>query len=235
MNSLHVKNEYLLDIPIEEQENSIKWFDIEDIGGLSLEAFKIIKNNNLSGYGLDLACGTGYFSFIVTESTNLVLDGVDINRPFIERAIKYSIDNNIKCNFKHININNLLMDKNSKKYDFVSSLSPGYAFDTNNHIEILKKLRSITKNEGFYMYGWISPKEINQKEILKIKKYIISISDKVKYLYYKDLDYSSEDLLMSNKEKLSEEWRYWKEKRDEDINKIKTNIFTEVIFLIKFK
>lgn len=101
----------------------------------SLILYDFSKQYLKCGYGLDIGCGSGILTILLSQDTRIVMDAIDIQEENIKLA---------NSNFKNNNLNiqsfvsNISTFKNFKKYDFAICNPPFYSkeFSNNKHINI---------------------------------------------------------------------------------------------------
>ena len=107
---------------------------------------KEIKNNLKPGKTLilDLCCGTGIIAEMLLDVTNIEFIGIDINKPFLERAAQKVKDNK---NFKFV-LEDAVKYETNLKFDIIILTSAYHHIENKFKTKLLQKVFRFLKDDG---------------------------------------------------------------------------------------
>jgi 2-polyprenyl-3-methyl-5-hydroxy-6-metoxy-1,4-benzoquinol methylase len=117
----------------------------------SLQKFKSCEYPNMKGKTfLDIGCNSGYFCFKISEQTDEMVMGVDMDAPFINSAnlLNGRIFKKPNVSFKQ---ENFFDSKDAFTFDVIQCLSVFHYFPEVNKIEFLKKVHSKLNDGGVFL------------------------------------------------------------------------------------
>ena len=129
----------------------------------------IFKKNNIKGKILEICCGAGYFTNLMSKALkNIDITAIDISRIAIDKAKRrYS---NIDFNVSRLpNI-----EFENEEFECITAIEVLYYLDVSEQIESISQIYRATKDNGFFVVSV----NIGEKPYFKVDEIRNLISDK---------------------------------------------------------
>ena len=134
----------------------------------------IFKKNNIKGKILEIGCGAGYFTNLMSKALkNIDITAIDISRIAIDKAKRrYS---NIDFNVSRLpNI-----EFENEEFECITAIEVLYYLDVSEQIESISQIYRATKDNGFFVVSV----NIGEKPYFKVDEIRNLISDKFEIIY----------------------------------------------------
>jgi glycine/sarcosine N-methyltransferase len=152
---------------------------------------EIIKKYGISRC-LDIGCGTGFHSFLLTK-LGMEVTGIDPSKGMIEKANKRLEKSNLNIEFVDVNINDYIKKRNNKS-DAVLCLGNTlpHIMDKNELEKFFKQVKMALNEKGVFILQMV-----NYNQVLKNKERILNIKEENGKIFIRFYDFLSPNIIFN--------------------------------------